>query len=211
MAIRVLLADDDSLILEALEIILNKDDNFHIVQTAKNGRDAVKICKNNQVDVAVLDIRMPIVNGVDAAAEISSNSKTKILILTTFKEDELIKKAVRNGANGYILKGSSGDEIKKAISLVHKGHTVFQEEVFSSLSKAEQHNKGDLSMLTQREIDVVKYIAEGFSNKEIAEHIFLSEGTVKNYITSIMAKLYLKQRTQIAIYYLTGKINPKEY
>jgi len=204
MSIRVYIADDDPLIREALEIILSNDERFKIVGKGSSGREAVEACLGGSVDIALLDIRMPVLNGIEATEQISRGSNTSVLLLSTFKEEQYIKQALEKGASGYLLKGASPDEIIQSLLLVHKGHRIFHQDVFESL-KINSSLKGDLSCLSQREQEVALGISEGLSNRELSEKLFLSEGTVKNYITSILDKLQLKQRTQIAIYILTGK------
>ncbi|MBN2442209.1 MAG: response regulator transcription factor [Spirochaetales bacterium] len=206
MAIRVLIADDDPLIREGLEIILGKDEEFKVVASVQDGKQAVDACISGRVDVALIDIRMPVLNGVEAVKQITQHSETKTIILTTFDENELVHEAVKNGARGYLLKGKTAREIKDAIKLVFGGSSVFQDSVFDKLQAGAGPSHIDESKFTGREIDVIKLIAEGYSNKEIGEELFLSEGTIKNYISSILSKLNLKQRTQIAVYYLKGKM-----
>ncbi len=205
MAIRVLVGDDDPLIREALEIIFGKDPEFKLVAVVGNGRDAVRLCTSSSVDIALLDIRMPVTGGIEAAAEITAKSKCRVLLLSTFRDEELVRGALGSGASGYLLKGCEGREIKEAVRLVHAGHTVFQEEVFASIREGSKTGPGDISFLNERERELVRLIAEGYSNRQAAEALFLSEGTVKNYISSILDKLGLKQRTQIAVYYMTGR------
>lgn len=207
MTIKLLIADDDSLIRESLNIILGMDEEFEIVDCVENGLKAFEICLNKVVDVALLDVRMPVMNGVDAAKQIVNKTKTKVLILTTFDEDEFIQKAIINGAKGYLLKNNSPDKIKDAIKTVYGGNSVIQDVVLDKLKErlnVEKKEKIDESLFTERELDIIKAVAEGLSNKEVAAKLFLSEGTVKNYITSILNKTNLKHRTQIAIYYLKG-------
>ena len=206
MPIRILIADDDPLIREGLEIILGKDEDFKVVGSVGDGKQAVDICKSSKVDVALIDIRMPVLNGVEAVKEITKCSKVKTIILTTFDEEELIHQAVENGARGYLLKGKTAREIKDTVKLVYNGSSVFQDSVFDKIQSGAGSPQIDLSLFTDREIEVIKLIAEGYSNKEIGGRLFLSEGTIKNYISSILSKLNLKQRTQIAIYYLKGKV-----
>lgn len=201
MNINLIIADDDPLIREALEIVLNKDEEINVIGVGENGLEAVELCKSQKVDVALLDIRMPGLNGVEAVKEITKSCETRVIMLTTFNEDDLVSQAIQNGAKGYLLKGKTTDEIKNTIKMVHLGNTVFQDSVFKSINKKKKE-KLDMSELTEREVEVVKLIAEGLTNKEIAERIFLSEGTIKNYISNILNKLNLKQRTQIAIKYL---------
>ncbi|MHC1684624.1 MAG: response regulator [Clostridiaceae bacterium] len=207
MAINLLIADDDGLIRESLKIILGLDSEFNIVSVAQNGKEAVDSCKSNKIDVALLDIRMPVLDGVEAVKEITSSTSTKCLILTTFEEEDYIKRAISYGAKGYILKNNSPEEIKNAIKLVYNGTSVMQDQVMEVL-KDNFSNKSNFNgeMFTTRELDIIESIAEGLSNKEIAQKLFISEGTVKNYITSILEKTNLNHRTQIAILYLKGNV-----
>lgn len=211
MGIKLILADDDTLIRESLKIILSTDKDIEVLQTFENGKDAVDYTLNNQVDIALLDVRMPLLNGVQATKEISNRTETKVVILTTFDEDEYIKDGLKYGAKGYLLKNTHPEKIIKAIHMVHDGNCVFQEEVLNKISDNIQNKTEtktshiDENLFTDRELEVMVAIADGLNNKDIAKTLFISEGTVKNYITSIFQKTGLEHRTQIAIYYLTGK------
>ncbi|MBX4271873.1 response regulator transcription factor [Clostridium estertheticum] len=210
MPIKILIADDDSLIREGLKIIIGLDEEFIVMGCVENGLEAVEYCLNNQVDVALLDIRMPILNGVEAIKEISLKTKTKCLILTTFDEDEYINAAIRYGAKGYILKNNSPDKIKAAIKVVNSGNMVMQEGIIDKVLKgidSDNSSKLDKDLFTIREMEIIQAIADGLSNRKISARLFISEGTVKNYITSILNKTSLEHRTQIAIYYLKGGNN----
>ncbi|MBU3218235.1 response regulator transcription factor [Clostridium estertheticum] len=210
MPIKILIADDDSLIREGLKIIIGLDEEFIVMGCVENGLEAVEYCLNNQVDVALLDIRMPILNGVEAIKEISLKTKTKCLILTTFDEDEYINAAIRYGAKGYILKNNSPDKIKAAIKVVNSGNMVMQEGIIDKVLKgidSDNSSKLDKDLFTIREMEIMQAIADGLSNRKISARLFISEGTVKNYITSILNKTSLEHRTQIAIYYLKGGNN----
>lgn len=207
MAIKLIIADDDSLIRESLRIILGMDDSFDVLACLEDGLKAVEFCSNNIVDVALLDVRMPVLNGLQAAREISDRTKTKILILTTFDDDDFILEAVKCKASGYLLKNNTPDKIKDAIKLVYSGTTVMQDVVMDRIRNglsSNPSNKIDKSLFTERELEIMECISKGLSNKEISGKLFISEGTVKNYITSILDKTGLEHRTQIAIYYLRG-------
>lgn len=207
MPIKLLIADDDSLIRESLKIILGLDEEFNVLASVGNGQEAIEYCLNNQVDVALLDIRMPVLNGVEAIKEIAEKTSTKCLILTTFDEDEYINSAVRYGAKGYILKNNSPDKIKAAIKVVYSGNLVMQEGILDKVLKEidnDNSSKLNKDLFTERELEVMGAIADGLSNRAISGRLFISEGTVKNYITSILDKTNLEHRTQIAIYYLKG-------
>lgn len=202
MAINVIIVDDDKLITESMKIIFGMDDNFNVVATAENGEQAIDLCNKNKVDVALLDIRMPVLNGVEATKIITENTTTKVLILTTFDEDGYIKKAFENGASGYLLKNNPPEQIKNAIVAIIGGNAVVQDVVLEKIKNPEKIKAERLKDLTEREKQVVQAISEGMTNKEIAAKLFISEGTVKNNVTVILDKLSLNHRTQIAIYYL---------
>lgn len=210
MKIRLAIADDDELIRESLNIILSKDEDIEIVGLAKNGRELLNLLLNERVDVALVDVRMPELNGVEATLEITKRVDTKVLILSTFDEDEYINLAFKNGAKGYLLKNTNPRKIIEAIKMVHSGSGVIQEEVLekikNTLNFGKDESKIDKSLFTERELEIMEAIAEGLSNKEISKKLFISEGTVKNYITTIFQKTNLSHRTQIAIYYLKGGI-----
>ena len=220
MKIKVLIADDNSFIREGMKIILTSFDDFEVVATVGDGEEAVAYCRENDVDVALLDVRMPNMNGVEAARLLAAETNVKPLILTTFDDDEYILEAVKAGARGYLLKNNDPERIRDAIKSVHGGHRVLQDVVLdkiaSSLNAAPpagqapsslpEADKIDRSLFTERELDIMAHIAKGLSNKEISKKLFLSEGTTANYITSILNKTGLAHRTQIAIYYLTGEV-----
>ena len=210
MKIRLAIADDDELIRESINIILSKDEDIEIVGLAKNGRELLNLLLNERVDVALVDVRMPELNGVEATLEITKRVDTKVLILSTFDEDEYINLAFKNGAKGYLLKNTNPRKIIEAIKMVHSGSGVIQEEVLekikNTLNFGKDESKIDKSLFTERELEIMEAIAEGLSNKEISKKLFISEGTVKNYITTIFQKTNLSHRTQIAIYYLKGGI-----
>ncbi|MGG0857133.1 response regulator [Metabacillus fastidiosus] len=209
--IKVIIADDNSFIREGMKIILSTYEEFEVLGTCNDGREAVQYCQKEKVDVALLDIRMPNMNGVEATKLISEQTKTKPLILTTFDDDEYIIEAVKNGAKGYLLKNNEPDRIKAAIISVHNGNTVMQDIVLDkikmSLGEKRDEVKIDTSLFTEKEISIMALIAKGLSNKEIAKQLFMSEGTIANYISTILSKGNLGHRTKIAIYYLTGKID----
>lgn len=205
--IRLLIADDDPLIREGLKIILGLDEDFEVAACVENGLQALEFCLENQVDVALLDVRMPVMNGVQATREICQKTMTRPLILTTFDDDEYITEAIKYGARGYLLKNNPPERIKEAIRVVYGGSAVVQEVVFDKLKvglAAARSGRLDKTLFTGRELEIMELIARGRSNREIAGELFISEGTVKNYITSILDKTGLEHRTQIAIYFLQG-------
>lgn len=207
MPIKLLIADDDSLIRESLKIILGMDEEFEVIECAKDGFEAVQACLDNNIDVALVDIQMPVLNGVGAIKEITKKTATKCIILTTFDDDEYIIDAVKSGAKGYLLKNNTPEKIKDAIKMVNSGSTVMQDVVLDKIRNdigKERKGQIDITKFTEREIEIMKLISKGLSNGEISKELFISEGTVKNYISSILNKTDLKHRTQIAIYYIYG-------
>lgn len=208
MPIRVLIADDDALIREGLKIILQTDQRFEVAACVENGLQALEFCVREQVDVVLLDVRMPVLDGLQAAREISSKTRTLPLILTTFDDEDFILDAVKNGARGYLLKNNPPGRIMDAIRMVYEGGIVMQDVAMDKIKvELSSQRKARIAegLFSDRELEIVKLIAKGFSNREIAKELYISEGTVKNYISSILSKTGLEHRTQIAIYYLTGE------
>lgn len=215
MKIKVIIADDNSFIREGMKIILSTFEEFEVVATVKDGREAVAFCEEHDVDVALMDVRMPNMNGVEAAKLLSERTGTKTLILTTFDDDEYITDAIAYGAKGYLLKNNDPERIRDAIKTVYHGHHVLQDVVVDKLKsglgagKTEPKAGGaafDRTLFTERELDIMGLIAKGLANKEISKRLFISEGTIANHITSILGKTGLEHRTQIAIFYLTGEV-----
>lgn len=203
---KVLIVDDDALIRDSLKIILGLEEDIQVVGTACNGQEAFEICKREMPDVVLMDIRMSVMDGVLGTKLIKSNFKdVKVLILTTFKDDEYIKEAVKNGAEGYILKNQPSDSIVESLRTVSKGNIVFHREVadtLSSMLREESIKDPGAFGITDREFEILKLIGEGLSNKEISLKLFLSDGTVRNYVTGLLEKLELRDRTQLAIFYV---------
>lgn len=209
--IKVIIADDNSFIREGMKIILSTYEEFDVIDTVNDGQEAVDYCKKHEVDVALLDVRMPNMNGVEATKLLTEQTRTKPLILTTFDDDEYILEALKNGAKGYLLKNNDPERIRDAIKSVYNGNTVMQDVVLDKIKSnlngmKEPEGKIDKSLFTERECEIMALIAKGLSNKEMSKQLFISEGTVANYITSILGKTGLQHRTQIAIYYLTGRV-----
>jgi len=204
--LKLLIVDDDILVREGLKIILELEDDFEVVGTGANGQEAFDLCRELQPDLVLMDIRMPIMDGVLGTKLIKRHMPdVKVVMLTTFKDEEYIKEAVRSGAEGYMLKNQPPDSIVDSLRAVAKGSIVFEREVASALSSMLQERKVTpkvLEVLLPRELEILRLISEGKSNKEIAETLYLGEGTVRNYVTSLLEKLQLRDRTQLAIYYL---------
>lgn len=205
---KVLVVDDDALIRESLSVLLALDENIEVAGTASNGQEAYDLCRTLSPDIVLMDVRMPVMDGVLGTKLIKTSfNKIKVVILTTFQDDEYIKEALKNGAEGYILKSQSSDSIIESLKAVSKGNMVFGKNVagtISSLIKDEKKKTTKDYNLTERESDILRLIADGYSNKEIAGELYLGEGTVRNYVTTLLEKLELRDRTQLAIFYLKG-------
>ncbi|WP_462247140.1 response regulator [Parvimonas micra] len=197
---KILMVDDDLLVLNALSTILGKS-GYEIVLATTDSKKAVETYKESEIDVVILDIRMKEVNGVDVAIEILEYDKdAKIMLLTTFNDRDDIIRALNKGVLGVILKDNVASLIP-AIESVSLGNKILDNEL--NLKNLFNTTKKDFNLLTQKEIEILEQIAKGLSNKEISEKLFLSEGTVRNYISGILEKLELRDRTQLAIYYYT--------
>lgn len=205
--IKVIIADDSAFVRDGMRIILDMDEDFEVIGCAANGREAIELAERNAPDVFLMDIQMPEMDGIQAAGIIEERQLGKVLILTTFDDDELVQRALQNGAKGYLIKNHTPEHLKQMIKSVHNGTGVMEETILENLAKnTERKTEGFCADgYTPREMDIIRAVAEGLSNREIAGRLYLSEGTVKNYITSILAKENLSHRTALAVYYLTGK------
>lgn len=214
--IKVMLVDDQDILVEGLKLILGMEQDIEIIGTANNGKKAYEMCKWNRPDVVLMDIQMPELNGVEATAMIKKDFlNIKIIVLTTFNDDQYIYDALKNGASGYLLKDTSPSEIAKAVRTVYNGGALIQSEVavkvidkFSQLANETVDKNIDkrAELLTEREIEICRLIAEGKNNKEIADQLFLSQGTVKNHITRVLIKLDLRGRTQLAVFTIKNNL-----
>lgn len=201
---KIIIVDDDCLVTAALKTILEVNGEVQVQAIGMDGRDAVRLYEECRPDVLLMDIRMKNMNGLEASAEILGNyPEANILLLTTFLDDEYIVKALRLGAKGYLLKQDYAS-ILPALRAVCSGQTVFGQEIMSKIPDLIQ-NKDDFDYdsceINEREKEIIRLIANGYSNKEIAAEMYLSEGTVRNYLSSILDKLHLRDRTQVAVFY----------
>lgn len=203
--IRIVLADDDSLIREGLKLILKTQPDLELAGVAGDGEEAVKLCRELHPDVVMLDIRMPVMDGMEAAEIILREKLGTPLLLTTFDEEEFVLRALKTGVGGYILKNSPSERILQAIRTVSTGGTVFGPDILEYIRSRVQKSPDQnlFQLLSDREMEIVKLVAEGMSNQEIADRLFLSNGTVRNHISTILEKTGLEHRTQIAVKYLT--------
>lgn len=208
--VKVLVVDDQHLMREGLATILQLEEHIDIVGTASNGREAYEAVKQYRPDVVLMDIRMPIVDGVEGTRLIKEEvPETRVLVLTTFNDNEFILQALDEGASGYILKEMPAEMIVSAILTVYAGGVVLQPtisaQLIAELKKTKHLAQNELTReahgdLTEREVEVLKLIGVGYSNKEIAATLYISEGTVKIHVSNIISKMHFRDRTQAAIY-----------
>lgn len=216
--LRVLIADDQPLIRQAVADILISAEGIIVAGQASDGQDAISQAKNDRPDVIVMDIRMPNVDGIEATAQICQDpdlARTKVLILTTFEEDEYLLAALRAGASGFIGKGAEPEEIIRAIRAVHEGDSLLSPKATRSLitrftRTAPDHTTSpNLSRLTNREHEIFLLAARGMSNQEIAEELVISPHTAKTHVNRAMTKLHARDRAQLVIIaYETGRLTP---
>lgn len=199
---KVLVVDDDRLVSSSLKTILEADSEIKVVGTLSSGAQAVAQYSQLQPDVLLMDIRMEGMTGLEAAQSIlSADPDAKILFLTTFSDNEYIARALKIGAKGYILK-QNFESIAPSIKTVCAGQRVFGDEIITKLPTMHGAGSGFGKFdLSDREVVLITQVADGLSNREIAEKLFLSEGTVRNYISTLLDKLNLRDRTQLAIFY----------
>ena len=203
--IRILLVDDQHIIRQGLKSMLESNADMQVIGEAENGQRAIEQISSLQPDIVLMDIRMPVMDGVAATGAIVQHyPNVKVLVLTTFDDDEYVSQAMRLGAKGYLLKDTEPDELALAIRSVNKGHTQFGPRLFEKAltmptSAPVTVSPPELAQLTPRELEVLRLIASGANNREIAQALFLSENTVKNYVTNILSRLNLRDRTQAAL------------
>ena len=209
--IKVLVADDQELIRQSLKIVLDSKEGIEVIDAVSDGQEVIQSVRKEKPDVILMDIRMPKLDGVQCTQIIKDNyPQIKIIILTTFDDDEYVYNALKYGASGYLLKGVSMDELESAIITVNSGKAMINPDIatkvlrlFSRMAQSDYTipvgNKA-ADDLTDTELKVISCVGTGATNKEIAEALKLSEGTVRNYLSSILNKLDLRDRTQLAIW-----------
>ncbi len=199
----IVIADDDKLVCQALKTILESDSEIKVPAIGNTADAAVELYKEHNPDVILMDIRMGEKTGIDAGKRIvAENPAAKILFLTTFADNEYIIEALKLGAKGYLLK-QNFESIIPSVKAVYSGQNVYGDEIVAKLSTVSGERKNPLERyeLTDRERAIIEKVADGLSNREIAEELFLGEGTVRNYLSIILEKLNLRDRTQLAVFY----------
>lgn len=212
--IKVLLVDDQEILTQGLKMLLGTQEDIEVIGQCANGQLAVAVAREAKPDVVLMDIQMPVMNGIEAL-KIMKDTQTnmKVIMLTTFHDDDYISDALHNGAAGYLLKDTKPMEIAEAIRTVYRGDALISPQVATKL--IELFNKQSVAVekseafesLTERERDIVRLVGQGMNNKEISGALFISEGTVKNHLTKILEKLCLRDRTQVAIYALNNGLS----
>lgn len=200
----IVLIDDDQLVCMSLKMILETDGSIHVAATGHDGNDALPLYRQYHPDVVLMDIRMQHRSGTDALSDILAEfPDARVLFLTTFVDDEYITKALQLGAKGYIIK-QDYETIIPALNAVYSGQNVYGSEIMEKLPelmRAESSFDYSSHDITEKEYEIITLVAQGLSNKEISARLFLSEGTIRNYLSSILEKLELRDRTQLAVFY----------
>ncbi len=203
---RILIVDDHEVVRVGLKALLDKHPQFEVVAEAASAREAVEKTKAHEPDVVVMDIRLKGGSGIEACEEITSQyPETKVIMLTSYAEDEMLFSAIRAGASGYVLKQIGGDELIRAIESIGRGEALLDpavtQRVFQEVRKAAREEEASaFAELTQQEMHVLQLVSEGRTNRQIAEMLYLGEGTVRNYVSSILSKLNVRNRAEAAAY-----------
>ncbi|MEI3612554.1 response regulator transcription factor [Pseudogracilibacillus sp. SO30301A] len=210
---KVMIVDDQDIVRQGLKVMLEQDKKITVVHEAGNGKEAIEILeKNHLVDLILLDVRMPVMNGMEATRLIKARwSEVKILILTTFNDEEYALETLKDGASGFLLKTADSAKLIQAVYSTMKNGLPIQEEVAAkvipNLLKRKWQEEEIPENITERELAIIKRVGEGKTNKEISEELYLSIGTVKNHVTTILQKLHLRDRTQLAIFAVKHNIS----
>jgi DNA-binding NarL/FixJ family response regulator len=214
--INLLVVDDQDLFRQGLATLLSLEDDLQVIGQASNGQEAIDLAGELQPNVILMDVRMPICNGVEATRHIHQHYPwIRILVLTTFDEDEYIWQSLQAGALGYLLKSTPSEQLATAIRSLQQGYSqlgpTIAPKVFAQINPlvAKNHQPASLAELNPRERSILLLIGRGLSNREIASHLHLSEGTVKNHVTQVLSKLQLRDRTQVALW--TKQYLPDSY
>ena len=197
---KILIVDDDQLVCQSLKVLLSREDDMEVIATANNGTEAIDCCQRLLPDVVLMDIQMPVMDGIQATKQIKNSwPNIRIMMLTTFQDEKNIRLAIIAGAEGYLIKSQEVQNMAHQIRALSSGMTVLAPDVLNKLVQQPTTEKFD--SLTPREKDILELVVEGLSNKEIAQELYISEGTVRNTLSVILEKLELRDRTQLAIRY----------
>jgi DNA-binding NarL/FixJ family response regulator len=205
MVVKVVICDDQTIVREGLAMMLKLESDIQVVGTAEDGVEAVKITEKEKPDIVLMDLKMPFMNGVEATQKIRSQyPDIKVLVLTTYDDDEWVFDAIKAGASGYLLKDTPRDDLIKAVRGTVGGKTYIDPDIAGKvLGQVSSHQTHEATLvtskLTEREVEVLRLIAKGLSNVEISGRLFLSEGTIRNHVSSILSKLEVADRTQAAV------------
>lgn len=209
--IKVLIADDIQILRQGLKAILSQDEDIEVVDLAADGREAYMLCQKHRPDVVLMDMRMPEYDGSYGIRSIKAHfPETKVLVLTTFDDQETVDAAIQSGADGYILKEMEDGKVIQSVKAVCAGIQVFGGSVFDGIRKqmAPKTAAPELTgEFTPREREIIRCVAQGLDNKEIAAELFLAEGTVRNQISRVLEKLKLKDRTQLAVFAVKNNLD----
>jgi NarL family two-component system response regulator LiaR len=205
MTMKVIICDDQAIVRDGLEMLLKLEPDINVVGTAEDGASAVEMVAKESPDLVLMDLKMPVMNGVEATRQIRAKyPEVKVLVLTTYDDDEWVFDAIQAGASGYLLKDTPRDEVVKVIRGTVSGKVYLDPSVAGKVLDQVSSRQTQLptlitSKLTEREIEVLRLLAKGLNNKDISERLFLSEGTVRNHVSTILAKLGVSDRTQAAV------------
>jgi two-component system, NarL family, response regulator DevR len=212
-SVRILIADDHSVVRAGLRALLEHHKSFHIVAEASTGEEAILKAQEHRPDVAVMDIRMPGISGIEACRQIVTTVENcRVIVLTTYAEDELLFAAIRAGASGYVLKRIGDNDLVTAVERVSRGENMLDPaltaRVFEEMRKVGQAQQAEaFSELTPQELSVLALVAHGMTNRQIAVKLYLGEGTVRNYVSSVLAKINVSNRAEAAAYAVKHNIN----
>jgi DNA-binding NarL/FixJ family response regulator len=217
MSVRVVLVDDQELIRTGFKMILETEDDIEVVGEASDGEQAISMTRSVRPDVVLMDVQMPTMDGLEATGRIVRDASipSRIVILTTFERDDYVFEALRAGASGFLLKNAPPEELVHAVRVVAAGDALLAPSVTRKVIEgfirrpAHRSNEAELRRLTERETEILQLLATGKSNSELADHLFVGEGTIKTHVSSVLTKLGLRDRMQAVIFaYESGLIEP---
>jgi DNA-binding NarL/FixJ family response regulator len=217
VTIRVVLADDQALVRAGLRLILESEDDLAVVGEAADGEEAVSFARRLQPDVVLMDVQMPTLDGLEATRRIGQDPAivSRVVILTTFEQDDYVFEALRSGASGFLLKNAPAEELVQGVRVVAAGDALLAPSITRrvieeySLRSAPRGRGAELGLLTERELEVLRLLATGKSNAELAQHLYLGEGTIKTHVSNLLGKLGLRDRVQAVVFaYESGLVEP---